>query len=138
MGSFNKFNCFAQDVGRGLHNLNADVLKVLLTNTAPTADKTVLSDITQIGSGTGYTTDGAAVGSNAFSQAGGVGKLTGASAVWTASGSMGPFRYAVLYNSSATGKNLIGWWDYGSAVTLTSTQTFTVAFDLTAGILTIQ
>jgi hypothetical protein len=139
MGAAAKFDCFVQDLGRGLHDLNSDTLKILLTNTAPNpATDAVLSDITQIGSGTGYTTDGAAVGSNAYSQSAGVATLTGASVVWTATGTMGPFRYAVLYNSTAAAKNLICYWDYGAPLTLTSTQTFTVAFDLTAGLLSVS
>jgi hypothetical protein len=138
MASFNKFNCFAQDVGRGLHDLNGNTLKVLLTNTPPVATNAVQSDIAEIAGSTGYTAGGGTVGSNSYAQTAGVGLLTGASVVWTASGTMGPFRYAVLYNYTASGKNLIGWWDYGSAITLTSTQTFTVAFDLTAGILSLQ
>jgi hypothetical protein len=43
----------------------------------------------------------------------------------------------VLYNDTATNKELIGWWDYGSAVTLADTETFTVDFDPSAGALTI-
>jgi hypothetical protein len=43
---------------------------------------------------------------------------------------MAAFRYAVLYNDSATSPAdaLIGWWDYGSSLTLQDTETFTVRF----------
>ncbi len=132
-----KFNCFAQDLGRKLHNLNSDTLKVILTNTLPVAANAVLSDITQIANGNGYTTDGATVGSTAYSQTSGTAKLTGSNVTWTASGAVGPFRYAVVYNSTASGKNLIGWLDYGSAVTLANTDTFTITWDATNGILTL-
>lgn len=137
MASFNKFNSFVEAVGRKLHNLNADTLKVALTNSAPSASNTQLSDITQIANGNGYTTGGTAVGSNAYSQTSGTGKLTGNDVVFTASGSMGPFRYAVLYNDTASNDELIGWWDYGSSITLASGETFTVDFDGTTGILTL-
>lgn len=137
MASFNKFNSFVEAMGRKVHNLNADTLKVVLTNTAPSASNTQLSDITQISNGNGYTTGGTAAASNAYSQTSGTGKLTANDVVFTASGSMGPFRYAVLYNDTATNKELIGWWDYGSAVTLASGDTFTVDFDGTTGILTV-
>jgi hypothetical protein len=57
--------------------------------------------------------------------------------VFTATaGGMGPFRYAVLYNSSA-GNKLVGSYDYGSSVTLAVTETFTVDFDGSLGVLTL-
>jgi hypothetical protein len=74
------------------------------------------------------------------SQSGGVYKLVLADpATWTAtSGSFAPFQYAVLYNDTAASKNLIGWWDYGSTVTLLNNDSFTVDFDPTTGVLTIE
>lgn len=136
MATFNKFNSFVEALGRKVHNLNADTLKVVLTNSAPAAANTQLSDITQIANGNGYTTGGATAASNAYSQTAGVAKLTATDVVFTASGAVGPFRYAVLYNDTAANDELIGWWDYGSAITLASGETFTVDFDGTNGILT--
>ena len=34
--------------------------------------------------------------------------------------------YAVIYNSTAASGNLIGWWDYGSALSTNNGDTFTV------------
>ena len=136
--AFNKFNCFVQDVGRGVHNLNANTLKVMLTNVAPVATNTVLANLTEIAAGNGYSAGGAAVGSNAYSQTSGTGKLTGNDTVFTATGgAIATFRYAVLYNSTASGGPLIGWWDNGAVVDLQDTQKFTVHFDTTNGILTL-
>ena len=138
MAAFNKFNCFVQDVGRGVHNLNSDTLKVVLSNTAPGAANAVLTDITEIAAGNGYAAGGTAAASNVYGQSAGTAKLTAGNVVFTASGgAIGPFRYAVLYNATAAGHNLIGWWDYGSALTLADTETFTVSFDPTNGILTL-
>jgi hypothetical protein len=136
MAAFVKFNSFVEAMGRKVHNLNADVLKVVLTNSAPSASNTQLSDITQIANGNGYTTGGSVAASNTYVQTSGTAKLVATDVVFTASGAMGPFRYAVLYNDTATNDELIGSWDYGSAVTLASGETFTVDFDGTNGILT--
>lgn len=137
MASYNKFNQFVEDLGRKVHNLNADTLKILLSNTAPSAGNAVRADIVEISAGNGYSSGGSAIGSSAYSQSGGTGKLTGNDVVFTASGTLGPFRYAVLYNDTPTSPAdpLIGWWDRGSSVTLASGDTFTVDLDQVNGIL---
>lgn len=140
MAAFNKFNQFVGDLGAKIHNLNADTLKIMLSNTAPTASNAVKADITEISAGNGYTAGGTAVGSNAYSQTSGTGKLTGNDVVFTASGgSIGPLRYAVLYNDTPTSPAdpLIGWWDYGSSITLANGETLTVDLDATNGVLQI-
>lgn len=139
MASFNKINQFVENLGKGVYNLNGDTLKIALTNTAPVATNSVLADITQIANGNGYTTGGTAVGSNAYSQTTGTGKLTGNDVTFTATGAVGPFQYAVLYDDTPTSPAdpLIGWWDYGSAITLANGDTFTVDLDQVGGILTI-
>lgn len=136
--AFNKFRQFVEDVGRKVHNLNADTLKVLLTNVAPVNTNAVRADLTELGAGNGYTSGGTAVGSSAYSQVAGVGTLTGNNVVFTAAGgTIGPFRYAVIYNDTPTSPAdpLIGWWDYGSSITLNDTETLTV--NLSGGVITI-
>lgn len=137
MATYTKFNSFVEAVAEKTHNLGADTLKVALTNSAPIAANTQLSDITQIANGNGYTTGGTAATISSSAQTSGTYKLVLADVVFTASGSMGPFRYVVLYNDTATNDELIGWWDYGSSITLASGETFTVDFDATTGVLTI-
>ena len=138
MATFNKFNSFVEAVAEKSHNLGADTLKVLLTNTAPAATNSVKADLTEISAGNGYTAGGTAATISSSSQTSGTYKLVLADVVFTASGgSIGPFRYAVLYNDTATNDELIGWWDYGSSITLASGETFTVDFDATTGVLTI-
>jgi len=76
----------------------------VLSNTAPTpATDDQLADITQIANGNGYTTGGATVTTSSSAQTSGVYKLVLADVVFTASGAMGPFRYAILYNDTAAG-----------------------------------
>ena len=129
MATYNKFNAFVADIGNKVHNLGSDTLKIMLTNTLPTASNAIKSDITEISAGNGYSAGGTAVASNAYSQSSGTASLTGSNVVFTASGgTIGPFRYAVLYNSTPTNGNLIAWWDYGSSITLNSGETFTVSF----------
>lgn len=139
MASFNKFYPFVEALAEKVHDLGSDTLKVMLTDTAPTTSNSVKTDITEISAGNGYTAGGNAATVSSSSQTSGTYKLVLADpATWTASGgSIGPFRYAVLYNDTAASKNLIGWWDYGSSVTLASGEQFTVDFDATTGVLTI-
>jgi hypothetical protein len=142
MAVFNKFNTFVGDVAHKLHDMltgTTDVYKVYLVSSAntPVASNTVYNTPADLATGNGYTAGGASIGAVTGAQAAGVFKFTaGTQPSWTAAGgSIGPFQYAVLYNS--TSGRLIGWWDYGTSITLTNGNTFTVATDLVNGILTI-
>lgn len=138
MAAYNKFNQFAEDVYEKVHNLGADTLKILLTNTAPVATNSIKSDLTEISAGNGYSAGGSTVTITSSAQSSGTYKLVGSDVVFTASGgSIGPFRYAALYNDTPTSPTdpLVGWWDYGSSITLATGETFTVDLDGTNGIL---
>jgi hypothetical protein len=151
MVAFNKFQQFVQDIGRAVINLNSDTLRDLLTNTSPNAadikvDTTTstctvaaTSNALEIAAGNGYTKKGSAITSNAYSQSAGTATLTGTGPVYTASGgTMGPFRYVVCYDDTSgttSTRSVLGWWDYGSSITLADTETFTI--DHSAGILSI-
>jgi hypothetical protein len=139
MASFNKFNSFVEALAEKKHDLGADTLKVLLTNTAPVATNSVKADLTELSGGNGYTAGGNTASVTSSTQSSGTYKLVlGDPATWTASGgSIGPFRYAVLYNDTASNKELIGWWDYGSSITLAAGESFAVDFDPTTGVLTL-
>lgn len=133
MASFNKYQQFVEDLGNKVHDLvgTNDTLKVALTNTAPNAaTHAVLADITEISAGNGYSAGGTDA-QNDGTETGGTLTVTGVDVVFTASsGTIGPFRYAVLYNDTPTSPAdpLIGWWDYGSSITLADGETFTVNF----------
>ena len=131
MATQNKFQDFAEQLEKGVHNFATHTFKVALTNSAPVATNTILADITQISGTNGYTTGGTAT-TVTTSESSGTMTVSGTQVVFTASGgSMGPFRYAVLYNDSATSPAdaLISWADYGSGITLADTETFTVKFN---------
>ena len=128
--AYNKFQDFSDQLIRGVHDFDAHVFKVALTNTAPVATNTVLADITQIAAGNGYTTGGNTT-TVTVSETGGTTTVQGTEVVFTATGAMAAFRYAVLYNDTATSPAdaLIGWFDYGASLSLTSGETFTVRFN---------
>ncbi len=131
MAAYNKFEQFVKDLGDKVHDLDADVLKVYLTNASPSASlDTVKTDLAEIGAGTGYTSGGENA-TGVWTETGGTGTLVGTDIVWTAAGgTIGPFRYAVLYNDTPSSPvdPLISWWDYGSSITLNDGETFTVDF----------
>ena len=130
MASFNKYEVFGENLSEKVHDLNADTLKVMLSNTAPNAATHELrSQATELGAGNGYTSGGDDV-QNATSRSGGTTSITGVDTVVTASGAVGPFRYDILYNDTPTSPldPLIGWWDYGSSISLASGETFTSDF----------
>ncbi len=138
MATYQKFNQFAQDLPTKVHNLNSDTLKVMLTNTAPLVTNAVKTDITEIGAGNGYAAGGTQAAFSSGAQASGTYKLILSSVTFTGSGgSIGPFRYAVLYNATPAAGNLIAFWDYGTSVTITNGNSFTVSLDQVNGVLTL-
>ena len=137
MATFSKFNSFVEALAEKVHNLGSDTLKVMLTNSAPSAANTVKANITEIAAGNGYTAGGTQAVISASSQTSGTYKLVLADVVFTASGAVGPFRYAVLYNDTATNDELIAYADYGSSVSLANGETFTVDFDAVNGAIQI-
>jgi hypothetical protein len=138
MATLNKFNSFVEAVAEKVHNLGSDTLKVALSNTLPVAGNTVLANITQIANGNGYTTGGTQATQVDSLQTSGTYKLRLNDVTFTASGAnIAAFQYVVLYNDTAANDELIGWYDYGTALTVTNGNSFTVDFDASAGVLTI-
>src|SRR5262245_64399963 len=134
MAAFNKFNQFTADVATKVHNLHSDTLKVMLSNVAPSAANAVKADITEISAGNGYSAGGTQATVASDSQSGGSYKLTLNPVTFTATGSgIVTFRYAVLYNATPAAGPLIGWYDNGAAINLSSGISFTVDFDPSAG-----
>lgn len=139
MAAFNKFNIFVSDLANKVHDLNTDALKILLSDVAPVATNTVKANLTEIAAGNGYTAGGATATFVSGGDVSGLYKLILAAVSFTASGgSIAQFRYAVLYNSTATNGNLIGFWDFGAEVNLTNGNVFTESLDQTNGVLQLQ
>ena len=140
MAAFQKFHAFVEALAEKKHNLGSDTLKVYLTNDTPSASAdAVKADLAEITVGVdGYTAGGNTCSITSSAQTTGTYKLVlGDPATWTSTGTLGPFRYAVLYNDTAASDELIGWWDYGSSITLASGESFAVDFDPTTGVLTL-
>lgn len=144
MVAFNKFQGFVEHLAEGVHNLETGVLKIYLVNatSAPVATlqtaNTIKSNVAEMPTGNGYPAGGTQAIVQHSNQTSGTYKLVLNDVVITASaGTVGPFRYAVLYNSSAASNNLIGWYDYGSNVTLLDGESLTVDFDPSNGALTL-
>jgi hypothetical protein len=141
MATMTKFNQFTADVAAGVHanalTADTDTLKVYLTNTAPSAtDDKVKADLAEITNEHGYTAPVDVT--NAASQSGGTITVTATDVTITASGgTVGPFRYVVLYNDTPSdpADPLIGYWDYGAAVTLADGESIKVDFG--ASLLTV-
>ena len=145
MATFNKVYGFVEHLSEKMHNLGADQLVVALSNTAPASESTrpdlltancILANVSQISytncSSRNLTTSTSAQSSGTYA-------LVLADLVLTATGTVGPFRYVYIYNSSATlaTNPLIGYYDYGSSITLASGETFTIDFDNVSGVLTL-
>ena len=149
MASFTKVNDFVANLANEM-DLDSDTLKVALSNTDPTSgtDVTdnnygVLANISEIS----YTNLSSRTLTGVTStQTGGTYKLSANDLVLTASGgSVAPFRYVIIYNDSPDASEadhsvsdpVIGYYDYGTSLTLNDGDTFTVDFGAN-GILTLS
>jgi hypothetical protein len=127
MAAFTKYHTFVDEMSKAGHNLQTAVYKVALTNTAPTPLTDTVWNTTVYpapAAANNYTAGGNTPTVSSASSAAYIFKLVLADTVFTAT--------AGLYNSSATNK-VVGYYDYGSSITLADTETFTVDFDPTNG-----
>lgn len=128
MATFFKFQDFSEQLIRGVHDFDAHTFKVYLTNAAPSASAdAVKADLAEITAGNGYPAGGTAT-TITVAEVTGTTTVSGTEVVFTATGAVGPFQYAVLYNDTSASKNLVGAWDYGSSISLATGETFTIKF----------
>lgn len=128
MATVTNFQDFSEQLTKGVHQFDTHTFKLFLSNVAPSATNTVLTDITQIA----YTNIGGAAPTVtvAESETGGTTTVTAVSLTLTATGTVPTFRYYGIYNDTATNKNLVCFWDHGSAVDLiNANDTFSVKFN---------
>ena len=128
MANYNKFQCFVEDLAHGVHNFDSDTIKVALSNAsnAPSASAHVkLADITTIAV---TNLDGVTLTKGSSGQTTGTFKYVPNDLTMTATGNVPAFQYVIIYNDTATNKELICWYDYGSEVTLASGDTFKLDF----------
>lgn len=130
-----KFQPFVEAVAEKKHNLGSDQLVVALTNTAPNATDATLSQITQIS----YTNlSSRNLTTTSSSQTGGTYSLVLQDLTLTATGgSVGPFRYIVVYNDTASNDELIGYYDIGSSITLADGESYLLDFSESQTLLTL-
>lgn len=136
MAAFVKYTAGVENLLEG-SNAGADTWKVALANTVNVADTTFVAGTTDLVTGGGYTQGGNTAAVSSAIHTAGTYKLTLSSpAAWTGSGGgFGPFRYAILYNSTTSAP--IGYWDYASSISLLAGETFTVTLDAGNGVFTV-
>ena len=133
MAAYNKFEPWVEYLAEGV-NCGSDTFKVALTNSAPTATNGVIADLTTVSTAN---LDTVTLVTASSSQSGGTFKLDFNNLTMTASGSVGPFQYVVIYDDTVAGDPLVAWFDYGSSITMGSGDTFTLTFDPTNGLFTV-
>jgi hypothetical protein len=144
-----KLNGFIEHLAEGVHAFGTHQLAIALSNTAPGSETTpptgatstcVLANVTQISYTNLSGTNPRNVTTSSSSQSSGTYKLVCNDLTLTATGSVGPFRYIYLFNDTPTSPAdpLIGYYDYGTSVTLANTETFTIDFDSVSGVLTLS
>lgn len=140
MATYNKFQDFVEQLGKGVHQLHAagHLLEVYYSNAVPSASAdAVKADLAEITNQNGYAAPEDI--QNDYTETTGTGTLTGVDTTTTASGgSFGPFQYDVLMNTTPASPldPLIAWWDYGSALTVNDGESFTTDFGASVATIT--
>jgi hypothetical protein len=145
MATFTKVNDFVENLAHGVFNLSTDQLVVALSNTAPGSESSdptasgngVIANVTEVSytncSSRNITTSSSAETSGTY-------KLTLTDLTLTASGgTVGPFRYVYIYSDtpSSPADPIIGYYDYGSSITLQAGETLDLDFSDANGLLQI-
>ena len=132
MATFNKIADFVEDLMNGVHNFDTHTFRLALSNTAPgsetpnptTAGNGILANVTQIA----YTNLAGGVAPALDNMSVTLATATATidcddEAITASGGSVGPFRYVYIYNDTAASDPLVGYYDYGSSITLADGET---------------
>lgn len=133
--AFKKYWCFNSDIFNGRHRCDSDPFKMLLSNTQPQLSHTSKSDVIEIAAGAGYPAGGIPLVVTSSAQSNGLYKWIIQNVLLTATGTMAPWRYSVIYNSTSSGLPLVGYIDYGQVYSLINTDEFAFNFDQVNGLL---
>ncbi|MFW0776092.1 MAG: hypothetical protein ACN2B6_00030 [Rickettsiales bacterium] len=134
------FDQWLVDVQEGVHNMETDTIKVgftigTTTPTATTADPrwgaggTTNFSSEEVTPGGNYTAGGPTIANNSVTLTGGAGVFDGDDISILQNGSNPTnARWGIIYNDTATGKNALGFVDFGSAIDLSSGD-FSIAWN---------
>jgi len=131
--ALNLFNCYTENITKGVHNLQTAQLKVALTSAAPIATNTVLANLTE--ADYTYASTRNLTTTSAVQTSGTTHIIVADLEITATGGSVGAFRYVTVYDSTAAGSPLIGWYDIGSSITLADTQKLVINLDNSLGFL---
>lgn len=142
MATFVKANDWVEN-GVEVADWDGDQFVIALSNTAPASETSnptadgngVLANVTEVAY-TNCSTRNVTTASS--SQTSGTYTLALTDLTLTASGgNVGPFRYVYLYDDTPTSPAdpIVGYWDYGSSITLADTETLLI--DFAAGTFTL-
>jgi hypothetical protein len=134
MATFTKSQDFVEQLCKAKHDFSSHTFKVALSNTSPAAGDAgfVIGSYPAPAAANGYTATGNTLTGVTCVESAGTVTVQANQTVFTATaGGIGPFRYAMLYNDTATSPAdaFVGYFDYGSSITLADTETFTVKFN---------
>jgi hypothetical protein len=137
MATYNKFQCFTEDCAESKHNFASHTFKILLTNVAPVATNTIRSELVEITAGNGYAAGGLSMTLLTSAQTSGVYRPIFQDQTLTATGTIGPFRYIVVYNSTSATNPLVCWFDYNTSLTLSTGEALLFDFDGVNGLFSL-
>ena len=134
MATWTEPDVLSEDIANKIHDFNSESFYLALSNAAPVLGTTfLLSNVTQISTGNGYTTlvdggSGAKATTLSFTRSGQTTTVSGTQAVWTATGAVGPFQYVIWVNDTPTTplNPVIGWINHGTPITMANTDTYTI------------
>ena len=137
MATYTKINAGTEALLEAI-NAGTAAWKAALSNTSPSALTGFVAGTNDLATVGGYTAGGNACTTTSSSQTAGTYTLVLANpATWTASGAgIGPFRYVILYDSTT---NIpVGFWDYGSSISLNGTNADTFAASFSGAVITVS